>query len=394
MASIGRPPPSRLSNHQPCPPQPPTPQQKSNNPPFSNTNTHYKTPPPHFGSWAERVRVTDTSTRFSLDPIPRQEVGARLRIPAELLSESADKWNRCMVGFSPGFKMNYHTINTIAIRAWKHYGLEDVMTTADGFMIFRFNTVEDMLGVLEKGPWMFGGKAIILQQWHPHLVLDKNKINKLPVWICLHGLPFPLWSKSGLSLSASMVGRPLSCDEQTFNNTRLDFARVCVEIDAALPLIHQFEIETPLSTEPILIKVEYEWKPSRCNKCCLFGHVCPEPIMTEPAIPETIPTETLPLNLPADAGNDGCTVAMGTHTSPQENTISVEDGNITEEVQYTIAAGKNKARASGLNGPLHTQPPKQTDSRKGIPKKPMEEMHIVPFSSKHDIVESNLDSER
>ncbi|KAG6760624.1 hypothetical protein POTOM_037147 [Populus tomentosa] len=115
--------------------------------------------------------------------------------------------------------------------------------------------------------------------------------------------------------------------------------------------------------------------------------------MTEPAIPETIPTETLPLNLPADAGNDGCTVAMGTHTSPQENTISVEDGNITEEVQYTIAAGKNKARASGLNGPLHTQPPKQTDSRKGIPKKPMEEMHIVPFSSKHGIVESNLDSE-
>jgi hypothetical protein len=128
-----------------------------------------------------------------------------------------------MVGFSPGFKMNYHTVNTIATRAWKRYGLEDVMTTAGGFMIFRFNTVDDMHGVLEKGPWMFGGKAIILQQWHPHLVLDKNKINKLPVWIRLHGLPFPLWSKSGLSLSASMVGRPLSCDEQTFNNTRLDF---------------------------------------------------------------------------------------------------------------------------------------------------------------------------
>nr|TKR98215.1 hypothetical protein D5086_0000205750 [Populus alba] len=211
---------------------------------------------------AERVRVTDTSTRCSLDPIPRQECGARLRIPAELLSESADKWIRCMVGFSPGFTMNYHTVNTIAIRAWKRYGLEDVMTTAGGFMIFRFNTVDDMQGVLEKGPWMFGGKAIILQQWHPHLVLDKNKINKLLVWIRLHGLPFPLWSKSGLSLSVSMVGRPLSCDEQTFNSTRLDFARVCIEIDAALPLIHEFEIETPLSAEPILIKVEYEWKPS------------------------------------------------------------------------------------------------------------------------------------
>ena len=50
-----------------------------------------------------------------------------------------------------------------------------------------------------------------------------------------------------------MVGRPLSCDEQTFNNTRLDYARVCIEIDADLPLIYQFEIETPLSMEPIFI---------------------------------------------------------------------------------------------------------------------------------------------
>jgi len=48
---------------------------------------------------------------------------------------------------------------------------------------------------------------------------------------------------------------------------------VCIEIDATLPLIHQFEIETPLSVEPILIQVEYEWKPLRCGKCCLFGHV-------------------------------------------------------------------------------------------------------------------------
>jgi hypothetical protein len=93
---------------------------------------------------------------------------------------------------------------------------------------------------------MFGGKAIILQQWHPHFVFDKNKITKLPVWIWLHVLPFPLWSKADLSLIASMAGRPLSCDEQTFNCTRLDYARVCIEIDAALPLIHQFEIETPL----------------------------------------------------------------------------------------------------------------------------------------------------
>jgi hypothetical protein len=78
--------------------------------------------------------------------------------------------------------------------------------------------------VLERGSLMFGGKTIVLQQWHPSFQFDKNKISKLPVWIRLYGLSFPLWSKKGLSLVASMVGHPLSSDEQTYRCTRLEYA--------------------------------------------------------------------------------------------------------------------------------------------------------------------------
>jgi hypothetical protein len=72
-----------------------------------------------------------------------------------------------------------------------------------------------------------------------------------------------------------MVGRPLSCDESTYNCIRLDYARVCVEVDASLVYVHEFEIESPLTSEPITVKVDYEWKPSRCEKCHIFGHSCP-----------------------------------------------------------------------------------------------------------------------
>ncbi|KAJ6422514.1 hypothetical protein OIU84_027473 [Salix udensis] len=146
-----------------------------------------------------------------------------------------------------------------------------------------------MLEILEKGPWLFGGKAIILQQWHPHFVFDKNKISKLPVWIRIHGLPFPLWSRKGLSLVASKVGKPLSCDESTYTCLRLDFARVCVELDAGTPFVHNFDIITPLSTEPLHIEVEYEWKPTRCASCNLFGHSCK---MVEKVEPVKNPTDT------------------------------------------------------------------------------------------------------
>ncbi|KAJ6368447.1 hypothetical protein OIU78_000943 [Salix suchowensis] len=184
------------------------------------------------------------------------------------------KWSRSMVGFFPGFRMNFHHVNKIASRVWKSNGLESVTTTTPGFMIFRFKKKDQMLDILERGPWLFGGKAIILQAWHPHFVFDKNKISKLPVWIRLHGLPFPLWSRKGLSLVASMVGRPLSCNESTFSCSRLDLARVWVEIDASIPLVHKFEIVTPLSPEPLHIEVEYEWALMRCSKYNLFGHSC------------------------------------------------------------------------------------------------------------------------
>nr|TKR85033.1 hypothetical protein D5086_0000251720 [Populus alba] len=225
-------------------------------------------------SWADRVRVSSSNTRFTLDPLPRQPVGQCLKITEQILLENTAQWTRCMIGFFPGFKMPYHAVNAIASRVWRQCGLENVMTTANGFMIFRFKTEEEMHAVMEKGPWMFGGKNIILQQWHPRYNFDKSKISTLPVWIRLHGLPFPLWSKQGLSLAASMVGRPLSCDELTYNCTRLEYARLCVEIDASLPVINSFDIECPLSADPITVTVDYEWKPKHCEQCKVFGHTC------------------------------------------------------------------------------------------------------------------------
>uniref|UniRef100_A0A6N2K535 DUF4283 domain-containing protein n=1 Tax=Salix viminalis TaxID=40686 RepID=A0A6N2K535_SALVM len=157
--------------------------------------------------------------------------------------------------------MPYHAVSSIAKKAWKPNGMEQVTTMADGFYVFRFRTEEAIGEILERGPWMFGGKHIVLQKWSPKFQFDKSRIASIPVWIRLRGLPLPLWTKQGLSLAASMVGTPLSCDEPTISCSRLDYARLCIELNASLPFIHQFEIESPLSDEPQLVKVDYEWKP-------------------------------------------------------------------------------------------------------------------------------------
>uniref|UniRef100_A0A6N2LEQ4 DUF4283 domain-containing protein n=1 Tax=Salix viminalis TaxID=40686 RepID=A0A6N2LEQ4_SALVM len=74
----------------------------------------------------------------------------------DMLTENAEQWSRCMVGFFPGFRMNYHTVTKVANRVWKTSGLESVMSTVSGFWIFRFQTEDQMQAILERGPWMFG----------------------------------------------------------------------------------------------------------------------------------------------------------------------------------------------------------------------------------------------
>ena len=235
-----------------------------------------------------------------------------------------------MIGFFPGFRMPFHAVNSIAFRAWCSHGLEHVMTTSNGFIIFRFSTEDEMHTVLEKGPWMFGGKNIILQQWHPRFQFDKSKISTLPVWIRLHGLPFPLWSKQGLSLAASMVGRPLSCDELTYTCSRLEYARLCVEVDAALPFVHSFDIDSPLSIAPITVTVDYEWTPPRCEKCKVFGHSCASP---SPIVETTVTaTETPPTSSPHPQPPN-----LPTANPSTTNTATPPSPHLTAESPVTVA---------------------------------------------------------
>jgi hypothetical protein len=49
-----------------------------------------------------------------------------------------------------GYVMSYHAVNTSAFRVRKDFGLDSVMTTQQGFMIFRFKGEDDVYSVMEK----------------------------------------------------------------------------------------------------------------------------------------------------------------------------------------------------------------------------------------------------
>lgn len=236
-------------------------------------------------SWADRVRVTNSTSKFTLPHVKHTLTGDSpiIDVPSALLDKGSLVWKHCIVGFFPGCKMSFLATKSIAFRVWRTYGLVSVLSSGNYFF-FRFQDDAGVHSVLTDGPWLFGGKHILLQEWSSYLTSDDTKITKVPVWIRLYGLPFMLMSHEGMGFAASVVGRPLTCDQSTYELTRLDYVRVCVELDAERPPLHKFHLQLP-GHVPLAVEVEYEWKPKRCPQCCVFGHFCQPP----PAAPEPPP---------------------------------------------------------------------------------------------------------
>ncbi|KAB5540626.1 hypothetical protein DKX38_013600 [Salix brachista] len=119
-------------------------------------------------TWADKVRVSNSSSRCKLDKLPRQLAGTVLNIPKDIV-----------------------------------HGLQKVMVMANDFMVFQFKSEE----AIEEG-------------------------------------------------------------------RRMEYARVCVEIEVDTPLVHHFPMDSSLTEQPLMVEVTYEWKPARCASCKVFGHSC------------------------------------------------------------------------------------------------------------------------
>ncbi|XP_042944611.1 uncharacterized protein LOC122278495 [Carya illinoinensis] len=101
---------------------------------------------------------------------------------------------------------------------------------------------------------------------------ENEEPSLVPVWINLPGLPPNFYHSSFLKIFTAPIGRFICCDNFTRCATRIDGARVCVEMDAAKPPLNSFWIGTPGSPSSWLQEVVFETLPAFCIKCKLQGH--------------------------------------------------------------------------------------------------------------------------
>ncbi|GKB14537.1 reverse transcriptase domain-containing protein [Tanacetum coccineum] len=184
--------------------------------------------------------------------------------------------------------------------------------------------------VLEQGPWLIHNTLLILNKWTPSLPLRKDEVTKVPVLVKLHKVPLVAYSKDGLSLIATQIGKPLISD----TNLKKEVIMSVLNKDV-----------TSYTRE--VISVEYEWQPPRYDDYKKFGHSgdkCPK-IVGEPV------TCTTP-----DMNSDGFTEVKrkknkGKKADPQPRARHIDGIQLTKPKPnfYWQKTGTNKSGVDLVN---------------------------------------------
>lgn len=84
-------------------------------------------------------------------------------------------------------------------------------------------------------------------------------------------MPLELFTHQGLSHIASVIGVLMYMDWITASCKRLEYAKVCIEVDAKRDIPNL--VKVVLRDGSIAhIKVEVPWNPSKCQNCKIFRH--------------------------------------------------------------------------------------------------------------------------
>lgn len=111
---------------------------------------------------------------------------------------------------------------------------------------------------------------MVLKAWSVDKGIEQVEDPSIPVWIQLPGLHPRLWGGKTLSSLASYICAPLATDTMIANKTRMEYARLLVEVNPNGELPETIPIIGPLGNYDK--KVIYEWKTMKCSNCNLVGH--------------------------------------------------------------------------------------------------------------------------
>lgn len=136
--------------------------------------------------------------------------------------------------------------------------------------LVQMQCLGDWNRMMEGGPWLFRGSAVVVEEYDGFSNVNNYKLDKIPVWVRIQGVPEALMKKRELAERvASKVGKTIAVvvNEGRLNPTSYLRARVWLQLDS--PIVRVIPIKLK---ERRTYLVQYEKMPHFCFHCGLIGH--------------------------------------------------------------------------------------------------------------------------
>lgn len=166
------------------------------------------------------------------------------------------------------------TIHATVNRIWNSVGKAsriDVQFLSPKTVLFRIDNDQSRARVLKRKYWHIADVPLVVNEWRPETVHDKPSLSAMPLWVDFSGVPGFLFSQKGLRFLADITGDFVRLHPNTERCTRLDMARILVEVNLEKELTEKICVEDKEGKE-FLVSVSYPWLPARCNQCLRWGH--------------------------------------------------------------------------------------------------------------------------
>jgi len=119
--------------------------------------------------------------------------------------------------------------------------------------------------------------GLFMRHWEDRYNPDEEKLLAAPIWVRLFGLPMEFWDPEILEGISNSIGTFVKVVESTKRGKYTSYARICVYMNIAEPLLESIEVEC--NDEIWQQPIDYEHIPFRCRRCHEYGHLvreCPQ----------------------------------------------------------------------------------------------------------------------
>ncbi|CDY28136.1 BnaC06g03170D [Brassica napus] len=190
-----------------------------------------------------------------------------LTIPEEILADPNPLWRCCVVGYFIGDAPHIGSIHATVNRLWSSSKMGskiDVQFLEKNTVLFRIENPQVSARVIQRRYRHIADVPLVVNEWSPETALAPPDLSAMPMWIDLKGVSSLLFSHKALKCLSRAAGKFVKLHPSTEKCTRLDVARVLVEVNLHSPLVEKIQCLDRKGAE-VEIDVSYPWLPPPPN---------------------------------------------------------------------------------------------------------------------------------